>query len=191
MGWRELSNRISEAVKEKGIDISEISEYLGIDSKKVDKMLSGDFSFDDRLHIREYLRRLSWILEIDFEDLWREYSDDEIREMETSEESEITSNKFELFMLVALLILFIAVAFEILKVKSEPCVVVENRKNDRLFVENLILRKGESYSTCKSVRIYGNREGVLIRTFGKKNYLVKIENFEVIVNGNGEKSGSR
>ncbi len=191
MGWKELSSKISEAVKEKGVEISEISEYLGISSKDVLKILNGDFSFDDRLHMREYLKRLSWILDLDFEDLWKDYEGDVRVEESVFEESESVSNRFEVFMLAALLVLSVIIAIGMLRVKSKPCVVIKNEGNDSLIVGNLVLKKGESYPTCKSVRVYENKGAVLIRTFGKKNYLVKMENFEVIVNGSGEKSGSR
>ncbi len=191
MGWKELSSRISETMKEKGVEISELSEYLGVDAKKIQMILNGDFSFDDRVHMREYLKRLSWVLDVDFEDLWKEYEDDLEREELVFEESGNVPNRFKVLMIATLLVLFVIIAIDILKVKSEPCVVVENQWNDRLIVGNLILKRGESYPTCRNVVVRENKNGVLIKTFGKKNYLVKIEDFEVVVNGSGEKSRSR
>ncbi len=191
MSWKELSEKISEAVAEKNISVSEISDYLGIDRKKVEKILNGDFSFDDRAHIREYLKRLSWILDLNFEDIWKEYEESYPDDLSKPNTLEKSSNKFEIFMLTVLILLSVLIALKTMDIKSEPCVIIENKENEKLMVNNIFLEKGESYSTCENAKVYGNKKGVLIKTFGKKNYLVKIENFEVIINGKSEKSRSR
>ena len=190
MSWKDLSEKINEASVEKNISEDDIAEYLGLDKKKIERILNGDFSFDDRAHIREYLRRISWILDLDFEELWKEYEDTRDK-MLISKDGRSTSNKFETFMATVLILLFALVTVNIVKIRSEPCVFIENHSNEELIVNRIILKKGESFPTCESVKVYGNENGVLVRTFGKKNYLVKIENFEVIIDGNGKKSGSR
>lgn len=191
MSWKKLSEKIDNAAKEKDVSLSDISEYLGIDRKRVEKMLNGDFSFDDRAHMREYLRRLSWILDLDFDDIWREFEEVKPDELPSVEKHENASSRFEIFMLIVLVTLSIVLVFEILDMSSKPCVVIENQDNEKLTVNDVVLEKGESYTTCESVKVYGNKGSVLIKTFGKKNYLVKIENFEVILDGRSEDTRSR
>ncbi len=189
MGWREISSKLRAAVEEKKLSVFEISKYLDIDLSSMERMLNGDLSFDDRAHMYNYLKRIAWILELDFDELWRNYEEESQEESEEYEEAPIS--RVELFMMTILSIIAILLIFGISSIHSKPLATIENTSGGEITVEGVRLKEDETYPVYRNVRVFGNRGEVFVETFGKKKYKVKMESFEVIVNGRGKNTGSR
>ena len=190
MGWREISEKIRERMKELEVREEDLILVLDIKKEKFRRMLEGDFSIDDEFHVKGYLRKICEELDLPFEEIEKEY----LEGFKTLKKTEIESEPQRLvysFMIIFLSFLSIFLLFKISEVHGEPIAVLKNTSGNVLNVSGFDVAPGDEFEIYEGVKVTGNTGEVLIETFGKKIFRVKIRDFEVMVNGRGEGSRSR
>ncbi len=162
-----------------GKDIEWLSRVSGVDKGVLKRILEGDLSFDDPIHVRETLKRISWVLDIELEMEGTRIESTSSKTLEVRKRVE-----FDRFAIVILMTLAVILMVQIAKVSSEPPAYIIGRA-----VVNGAEVEGE-YPVWRSVLV--TQEGsVLIRTFGGKTFEVMIREFEVMVDGRSEDPRSR
>ena len=190
MGWREISERIKERMKELEVNEEDLILVLDIKKEKFKRMLEGDFSIDDEFHVKGYLRKICEELDLPFEEIEKEY----LEGFKILKKTEIRSEpqkRVYAFMIIFLSFLSIFLFVEISDVYKEPIAVLKNTSGNVLNVSGLEIAPGDEFEIYEDVKVTGNTGEVLIETFGKKTFKVRIRDFEVMISGRGEDSGSR
>ncbi len=190
MGWREISERIKERMKELEVNEEDLILVLDIKKEKFRRMLEGDFSIDDEFHVKGYLRKICEELDLPFEEIEKEY----LEGFKILKKTEIRSEpqkRVYAFMIIFLSFLSIFLFVEISDVYKEPIAVLKNTSGNVLNVSGLEIAPGDEFEIYEDVKVTGNTGEVLIETFGKKTFKVRIRDFEVMISGRGEDSGSR
>ena len=181
--WKVLADKLRLRREEKGLSVLQVSLLTNVSPSKLRKMEEGNFaSVDADVYVRNYLKRLSGVLELPYEELLSLYEEGKRKCMPQNEMCEERVNKKarrEIAMVVLLgIVFFLAVflAIECVRLReSFPAVLVTEEPvllNGKEVVGTVGLKQGKYI-----VEGGGN---VIIKTLSEE-WHVNLSRFEVTV----------
>jgi len=181
--WKVLADKLRLRREEKGLSVLQVSLLTNVSPSKLRKMEEGDFvNVDADVYVRNYLRRLSGVLELPYEELLSLYEEGKKKCMPQSKMCEERANKKarrEIVMVVLLgIVSFLAVflAIECVRLReSFPAVLVTEEPvllNGKEVVGTVGLKQGKYI-------VEGGRN-VIIKTLSEE-WHVNLSRFEVTV----------
>ena len=181
--WKVLADKLRLRREEKGLSVLQVSLLTNVSPSKLRKMEEGNFaSVDADVYVRNYLKRLSGVLELPYEELLSLYEEGKRKCMPQNEMCEERVNKKarrEIAMVVLLGIVFflsVFLAIECVRLReSFPAVLVTEEPvllNGKEVVGTVGLKQGKYI-----VEGGGN---VIIKTLSEE-WHVNLSRFEVTV----------
>jgi len=184
VGWKELSEKLQDARIKKRIPLKELSMKTNISIDKLKKMEKGDFSIESPIYIKNYLKRLSAVLQLDESDLIEDYESE--TRLPVSNEKEKPSISYEVlyYVMVAVLSIFVIVLLvEIERELTLPYATLYNSSDATLLVNGRPLSPYENYKIFKDVKVTNNSSVVTIKEYSGRILKIKIKDFEVNLYG--------
>jgi len=188
MGWRELSEKLQEARIKKRLSLRELSMKTNISTSKLKKMEKGDFSIESPIYMKNYLKRLSAVLELDETELIEEYESEKISLTPSEKEKKVLSFEIFYYIIVTILSTFVIILLvETEKELKAPYATLYNSSDATLLVNGRSLSPHGEYKIFKNIKVTNNSSVVTIREYSGRTLKIKIRNFEVSLCGKDKK----
>jgi len=192
VGWKELSEKLQDARIKKRLSLKELSIKTNISIEKLKKMERGDFSIESPIYMKNYLKRLSIVLDLDESELLEDFQSETVTEVSVShnEKEEIRSfanTSYYVIVAIILLAFMITLFFKIEEELKSPYATLHNTSEATLLINNKNLSPGKEYDIFDDITVTNNSSVVTIVEYSGKTFKIKIRSFEVKLHGKDKK----